>query len=91
MTICADDIATNASKWAEFVAFDKAQFDEIQAQYAPDMYWLDAGWVGQGAQYLPLADWAAAHRKINPEQLWCVVLDFNSGHRLVLVVWSWCL
>lgn len=31
---------------------------------------LDAGWVGQGQQYLPLADWAQEHRKINPQQLW---------------------
>jgi hypothetical protein len=31
---------------------------------------LDAGWVGQGTQYLPLADWAQEHRKTNPEQLW---------------------
>ena len=62
--------AKNASKWAEFVAFDKKQFDEIQAQYQPDLFWLDAGWVGAGAQFLPLADWATAHRKINPQQLW---------------------
>jgi hypothetical protein len=64
------DIATNASKWADFVAFDKAQFEEIQTQYSPDLYWLDAGWVGAGEQYLPLADWAVEHRKINPDQLW---------------------
>eukprot|EP00040_Diaphanoeca_grandis_P023728 m.129542 g.129542 ORF g.129542 m.129542 type:complete len:613 (-) comp29406_c0_seq1:292-2130(-) len=64
------DITKNASKWQTFVDFDKAQFDEIQKQYAPDIYWLDAGWVGQGLQYLPLADWATQHRQINPQQLW---------------------
>ena len=93
------DIAKNASKWQQFVNFDKLQFDEIQEKYSPDMYCkrcvpssftrectmcdltgnatllphssgLDAGWVGQGTQYLPLAEWAQAHRKINPEQLW---------------------
>ena len=54
------DIATNASKWADFVAFDKAQFEEIQRQYSPDFFWLDAGWVGQGLQYLPLSVGSAA-------------------------------
>lgn len=32
------DIATNASKWQQFVNFDKIQFDEIQEKYSPDMY-----------------------------------------------------
>jgi alpha-L-fucosidase len=32
------DIATNASKWQQFVNFDKLQFDEIQEKYSPDMY-----------------------------------------------------
>jgi hypothetical protein len=61
---------TNASKWADFVAFNKAQFDELQAQYNPDLYWLDANWVGGNKQFLPLADWASEYRKINPDQLW---------------------
>ena len=64
------DISKDPAKWQDFVDFDKTQFDEIQTQYQPDMYWLDAGWVGQGAQYLPLAEWAKEHRKINPGQLW---------------------
>eukprot|EP01052_Picozoa_sp_SAG31_P031640 SAG31_NODE_3373_length_4351_cov_2.070790_2_plen_189_part_00 len=64
------NIANHSHKWAQFVAFDKAQFDEIQQRYSPDIYWLDAGWVGAGEQYLPLADWATAHRKTNPAQLW---------------------
>ena len=29
--------------------------DSDGCRYSPDMYWLDAGWVGAGAQFLPLA------------------------------------
>ena len=54
----------------QFVDFDRAQFQEIQEQYSPDLYWLDAGWVGSGEQFLPLSQWAKDHRKINPQQLW---------------------
>ena len=39
-------------------------------RYAPDLYWLDAGWVGASPQHLPLGDWASAHRKLDPQQLW---------------------
>jgi alpha-L-fucosidase len=64
------NITTNPAKWQTFVEFDKAQLSEIQAQYSPDIYWLDAGWVGQGLQHLPLTTWATEHRKVNPRQLW---------------------
>ena len=39
-------------------------------RYKPDLFWLDAGWVGQGMQALPLATWATAHREVSPRQLW---------------------
>jgi alpha-L-fucosidase len=61
---------SNASKWQQFVDFDKAQFEEIERMYKPDLFWLDAGWVGSGTQFLPLATWAKEHRKDNPNQLW---------------------
>ena len=64
------NITENPAKWQSFVDFDRAQLNEIQRQYAPDIVWLDAGWVGQGIQFLPLSDWAVTHRKINPQQLW---------------------
>ena len=37
------DISTNASKWQQFVDFDKMQFDEIQEKYSPDMYCAHSG------------------------------------------------
>jgi hypothetical protein len=36
----------------QFVEFDQAQLSEIQQQYQPDLYWLDAGWVGAGVRLL---------------------------------------
>jgi alpha-L-fucosidase len=59
-------------RYAEFVAFDKSQLDEIQRQYNPDIVWLDAGWVGpgNGLQTLPMDEWSDAARAVNPGQLW---------------------
>lgn len=66
---------THTRRYAQFVAFEKEQYDEVQRQYNPDILWLDDGWVGPGVpgnglQTLPIDEWSRAARAANPSQLW---------------------
>lgn len=59
-------INQDSAKWLRFVAFNKAQLNELSSQYDPDLYWFDGDWE-QTAQDWHAEEIVAQLRKKNPD------------------------
>lgn len=45
------DINKEPAKWQHFLDFNRAQLDELQEAYTPDLYWFDGDWELSSEQW----------------------------------------
>ena len=77
------DINKEPAIWQHFLDFNRAQLDELQEAYTPDLYWFDGDWEFSSEQW-DAPEIVGRLRKANPKVKWwetCMTINDSWGYR----------